>query len=63
MLNKAPPKYLPILSGQQLLNILPNPFILLPIPLLKKAHLTIKKRSMCLLTTLPISLSMHFTLS
>ena len=63
MLNKPPPKYLPILSAQQLLHILPNPFILLPEPLLKKPHLTMKKRSMRLLTALPISLSMHFTLS
>ena len=63
MLNKSTPKNFPILSFQQLLNIILNLLILLHKPFLKKTHLTIKKRSMCLLTSLSILLTMNFTLS
>lgn len=62
MFDECSSNNLPILSWEKVLNFLFVLGILLIVPFFEEAHLTIKERSVSLLTAFPVSFSMLFTL-
>lgn len=62
MLHIPTPNYLPILSLQQFLDLVPSSLILLSIPSLKEPHFTIKKRPMRILRSRSLNLPNFLTL-